>query len=64
MEKNHEKKNEKDSSQITRKKALKSVKPSRPMYMSWYEPEMCIVFALLGEIKIVQVKQNGQKKTF
>ena len=25
---------------------------------------MCIVFALLKEVKIVEVKQNGQKKTF
>ena len=32
----HTKNNEKDSSMITRKHASKPVKPSRPMFMSYY----------------------------
>lgn len=61
---NHTKKNDKDGAQVTRKLALKTVKPSRPMYMTYYEKKQLVIFALLGEVKIVQVKQNGQKKTF
>ena len=34
------------------------------MFMTYYVKLQLVIFALLGEIKIVQVKQNGQKKTF
>lgn len=50
--------------EATRKAGLKTVKPSRPMFMTYYKKLHLVVFALLGEIKIIQMKQNGQKKTF
>lgn len=34
------------------------------MFMTYYKKLQLVIFALLGEVKIVQVKQNGQKKTF
>ena len=32
--------------------------------MTYYKPQELIVFALLGEIKIVNIRQSGSKKTF
>ena len=40
------------------------VKPSRPMLMTYYNKLQLVVFALIGEVKIIEMKQNGQKKTF
>ena len=34
------------------------------MFMTYYKKQHLVVFALLGEVKIIQMKQNGQKKTF
>jgi len=42
----------------------KTVKPSRPMFMTYYAKLQLVIFALIGEIKIIEMKQNGQKKTF
>lgn len=62
--KNHITNNDKESKETTRKKQPQTVKPSRPMFMTYYEKYKLIVFALISELKIVEVKQNGQKKTF
>lgn len=62
--KTHLSKREKESTTTTRKLVTKTAKPSKPMFMTYYKKLQLVIFALLGEIKIVQVKQNGQKKTF
>lgn len=42
------------------------MKPSRPMFMAHYSKDdnELVIFALLKEIKVIEMKQNGQKKTF
>lgn len=62
--KNYITKTDKDSKETQRKHIPKTVKPSKPMFMTYYKKDKLVVFALLGELRIVQVKQNGQKKTF
>ena len=54
----------KEDQKKNKKLAPKTSKPSKPMFMTYYVKLQLVIFALLGEIKIVQVKQNGQKKTF
>ena len=34
------------------------------MFITYYKKDNLVIFALLGEIKIVKVMQHGQKKTF
>ena len=50
----------------TMRKVQHKFKPSRPMYISHYDKNEVdlIIFALLTEIKVIAMKQNGQKKTF
>ena len=62
--KNYVTRADKDAKETVRKLAPKTVKPSQPMFMTFYKKCNLVVFALLGEVKIIQVKQNGQKKTF
>ena len=49
-------KTDKDAKETTRKLVPKSVKPSKPMFMTYYKKDKLVVFALLGEVKVVQVK--------
>ena len=47
---------DKESKETTRKKYSHIMKPSQPMFMTYYKKDKLIVFALLNEIKIVEVK--------
>ena len=62
----HNKGKEKELTPRTRQKTQQKIKPSRPMFMAHYSKnEMdLVIFALLTEVKVIEMKQNGQKKTF
>ena len=55
----HINKKEGDSLRAVKKRATVAVKPSRPMFMTYYKKLSLVVFALLDEVKIVMVRQNG-----
>ena len=45
-----------------KKKFFKSTQPSYPMCMTFFEPLNLCIFALVSDIVIYDIQQNGQKK--